>query len=265
VKIDFHKYHGAGNDFIIIDNRELNWNPGHREVAWLCDRHFGIGADGLMLLSGIEGYDFRMTYYNSDGNESTLCGNGGRCLAAYASLLGLIRGKTRFYAVDGEHEAVILSESGNLSQVALRMNDVTVEEPVGGNYFIDTGSPHYVIFGNNVGRMDIVRKARKIRYDTCFAEEGTNVDFVEVKNNHLFVRTYERGVEDETLSCGTGITAAALAFASMNPGNPGNIVLKTRGGELRVRFGQEGNRFTNVWLEGAAERVFSGTIGLVDK
>jgi len=264
VKTDFHKYHGAGNDFVIIDNRESNWNPGQREVARLCDRHYGIGADGLMLLSKMKDYDFRMTYFNSDGNESTLCGNGGRCLAAFARTLGLIDDKTIFYAIDGRHEAMILKESGNRSHVALRMNDVTVEEPVGGNYFIDTGSPHYVIFGSNIIRMDIVRKARKIRYDTCFAEEGTNVDFVEIRNDHLFVRTYERGVEDETQSCGTGITAAALAFALKNPGNQGWIEVKTPGGELKVRFRQDGNHFTDIWLEGPAEHVFSGVIDLED-
>jgi diaminopimelate epimerase len=260
MKIEFFKYHGTGNDFIIIDNRKLQWNPDHQQVAFLCNRHLGIGSDGLMLLSNAAGFDFGMTYFNSDGNESTMCGNGGRCLTAFARMLGMIETKAHFYAIDGEHEAVILNESGNLSHIKLKMKEVMVEEPVGGNFFIDTGSPHYVIFGTNVNRMDVVKKARKIRYDTCFAEEGTNVDFVEIKNNHLFVRSYERGVEDETLSCGTGITASALAAAVKTPGNPGCYEIKTRGGELKVSFKQEGNLFSDIWLEGPAEMVFRGMI-----
>ena len=260
MKIDFFKYHGSGNDFIIIDNRKLQWKPDHQEVSFLCDRHFGIGADGLMLLSDAKGFDFGMTYFNSDGNESTMCGNGGRCLTAIARFLGMIESEARFYAIDGEHEALILNESGNLMHIKLKMKDVTVDEPVGGNFFIDTGSPHYVIFSTNVIRMDVVKKARKIRYDTCFAEEGTNVDFVEMKNDHLFVRSYERGVEDETLSCGTGITASALAAAVQTPDNPGFYIIKTRGGELKVSFKQEGNVFSDIWLEGPAELVFRGTV-----
>jgi diaminopimelate epimerase len=260
MKIEFFKYHGTGNDFIILDNRELKWIPELRQVVILCDRHFGIGADGLILLSNREGFDFGMTYYNSDGNESTMCGNGGRCLTAFARLLGIIETKAHFHAIDGEHEAYILNGTNNPSKIRLKMKDVTVEEPVGGNFFIDTGSPHYVIFTANVSRTDIVKKARKIRYDTCFAEEGTNVDFVEVKNDHLFVRSYERGVEDETLSCGTGITASALAAAVKNPGNPGFFIVKTRGGELKVTFSQKESLFTDVWLEGPAEMVFKGMV-----
>jgi diaminopimelate epimerase len=201
-----------------------------------------------------------MIYFNSDGNESTLCGNGGRCLTAHARLLGMIDTKAHFNAADGEHEAFILNESDRITHVKLKMKDVTVEEPVGGNFFIDTGSPHYVIFSNNVKRMDIVKRARKIRYDTCFAEEGTNVDFVEINDDHLFVRSYERGVEDETLSCGTGITASALAAAVKNPGNTGFFKVKTRGGELKVSFKQERNIFSDIWLEGPAELVFRGVI-----
>jgi diaminopimelate epimerase len=264
MKIEFYKYHGTGNDFIIIDNRDLQWKPSHKQVVFLCDRHFGIGADGLMLLDYAEGFDFGMTYFNCDGNESTMCGNGGRCLTAFARMLGIIDLKARFYAIDGEHEAFILNESGNLTHIKLKMKDVTVEEPVDGNFFIDTGSPHYVIFSTNIKRIDIVKKARKIRYDTCFAEEGTNVDFVEIKDDHLFVRSYERGVEDETLSCGTGITASVLAAAVKNTGNPGFFKVKTPGGEVKVSFRQEENLFSDIWLEGPAELVFSGEIDMED-
>jgi diaminopimelate epimerase len=260
MKIEFYKYHGTGNDFIIIDNRELQWKPDHQEVTFLCDRHFGIGSDGMILLYNVQGFDFGMTYFNSDGNESTMCGNGGRCLTAFARLLGLVDKEARFLAIDGEHEALILNERENVTLIKLKMKDVTVDEPVSGNFFIDTGSPHYIIFSTNVDQMDIVKKARKIRYDTCFAEEGTNVDFVEIKNDHLFVRSYERGVEDETLSCGTGITASALAAAIKTPVNQGFFTVQTRGGVLKVGFKQRGNVFSDIWLEGPAEMVFKGTI-----
>jgi diaminopimelate epimerase len=260
MKVSFYKYHGTGNDFIILDNRSLQWNPSHRQVAFLCDRHFGIGSDGLMLLSEEKGYDFRMTYFNSDGNESSMCGNGGRCMTAFAKMIGIIDSRAYFSAIDGAHESLIIAESEKTTLVKLKMKNVTIEEPVGGNFFIDTGSPHYVIFGSNIGRTDVVKKARKIRYDTCFAEEGTNVDFVEIKNDHLFVRSYERGVEDETLSCGTGITASALAAAMRIPGNQGFFNIKSRGGDLTVHFKQAGNFFSDIWLEGAAEMVFGGEI-----
>jgi diaminopimelate epimerase len=260
VKIEFYKYQGTGNDFIVIDNRILKWKPDHQQIALLCDRHFGIGSDGLMMLSNIKGFDFGMTYFNSDGNESTMCGNGGRCLTAFARLLGMISTSARFHAIDGEHEAIIMNESNHYTLVRLKMRDVVVEAPAGGYFFIDTGSPHTIIFSTNVNRIDIVKKARKIRYDTCFAEEGTNVDFVEIKNDHLFVRSYERGVEDETLSCGTGITASALAAAVKTPGNPGYFNIKTLGGELKVSFQQRGYVFSDIWLEGSTELVFRGMI-----
>jgi diaminopimelate epimerase len=260
MKIEFYKYHGTGNDFIIIDNRTLQWKPGQQQVAFLCDRHFGIGSDGLMLLSEMKGFDFGMTYFNSDGNESTMCGNGGRCMAAFARLLGIIDTTAHFHAIDGTHEATLVNELNHLKQIRLKMKDVVVEEPNCGYFFIDTGSPHTIIFSNNVNRLDIIKKARKIRYDTCFAEEGTNVNFVEIKNDHLFVRSYERGVEDETLSCGTGITASALAAAVMNPDNPGFYFIKTRGGDLKVSFRQERNVFSDIWLEGPAKMVYKGEI-----
>ena len=260
MKIEFYKYHGTGNDFIIIDNRTLHWKPRQQQIAFLCDRHFGIGSDGLMLLSEKEGFDFGMTYFNSDGNESTMCGNGGRCMAAFARLLEIIDTKTSFHAIDGEHEAIMVNELNQPEKIRLKMKDVVVEEPTCGYFFIDSGSPHTIIFSNNVNRLDIIRKARKIRYDTCFAEEGTNVNFVEIKNDHLFVRSYERGVEDETLSCGTGITASALAAALKNPDNPGFYNIKTRGGDLKVSFRQEKNVFSDIWLEGPAEMVFKGVI-----
>jgi diaminopimelate epimerase len=259
MRVPFYKYHGTGNDFILIDNRTLDLHPGRQQVEGLCDRHFGIGADGLILLTTKKGYDFGMVYFNSDGLESTMCGNGGRCLAAFANSLGIVSGKAYFHATDGDHEAVILAP-GRETMVSLKMKDVHVDEIAAAHLFINTGSPHYILFVKDAENMDILADARKIRFGERFSEEGTNVDFVEIRKDHLFVRSYERGVEDETYSCGTGVTASALAVAIKNPDNPGFFRIRTRGGELRVRFRQEKNTFTDVWLEGPATAVFSGEL-----
>ena len=258
MNIPFSKYHGAGNDFILIDNRRLQWNPEQKEVAFLCDRHFGIGADGLILLGEAPGYDFGMTYYNSDGNESTMCGNGGRCITAFAGSLGLITAHARFSAIDGAHLANIIFNSSSLFQVRLKMKDVEKIDRANEDLILNTGSPHYVIFTKDVDQMDVVKEGRKIRNSPPFVSHGINVDFVEVFDDHLYVRTYERGVENETLSCGTGVTAAAIAFALNRKEIDGLIKVTTLGGELNVSFSQNGGSFTNVWLEGPAERVFQG-------
>jgi diaminopimelate epimerase len=262
MNILFHKYHGTGNDFILIDNRSLGLDPDPRQVAFLCNRRFGIGSDGLMLLNDAPGYDFAMRYFNSDGNESTLCGNGGRCMTAFANKLGLAGLEPRFVASDGEHLSRILWKGDDRMIVTLKMKDVNVPGCPPDHSFIDTGSPHYILFVENVETMDIIKKAREIRYSERFAEEGTNVDFVEFKKDGLYVRSYERGVEDETLSCGTGVTAAALAAAIRNPDNPGTFRITTRGGELNVSFKQNQNIFTDIWLEGAVMFVYSGEIEL---
>ncbi len=260
MKISFHKYHGTGNDFILIDNRELNLSFPKEEIEFLCSRHFGIGADGLMLLYDKQGYDFGMTYYNSDGRESTLCGNGGRCMTAFARSLGIIGDQCRFHAVDGDHRALVLAFDGKKARVRLEMKGASVEKITEGHFFTDTGSPHYVILSKDIDTLDIIREARKIRYDTCYAEEGTNVDFVEVHPDHLYVRSYERGVEDETLSCGTGVTASAIAAAYANPAIKEGSDIRTRGGDLHVSFKRNGNEFTEIWLEGPATFVFQGEI-----
>jgi diaminopimelate epimerase len=262
MKIRFHKYQGTGNDFIIIDNRVYGINPDPATILSLCDRRFGIGSDGLILLNNAPGYDFSMRYYNSDGNESTLCGNGGRCLTAFANHLGLISDDSRFVAADGEHLSKITRHDDNQLIVTLKMNDVSVLPPRLGCFFIHTGSPHFVLFEKGVETMDILKKAREIRNNDQFREAGTNVDFVEFLDDCLFVRSYERGVEDETLSCGTGVTAAAIAAAMLNPENPGMFRIKTRGGELKVSFSQDQNIFTNIWLEGPASFVFDGEIDI---
>ena len=259
MKIPFSKYHGTGNDFIIIDNRKLLWKPAKEEIARLCNRHFGIGADGLMLLSEKQGFDFYMTYYNSDGGESTMCGNGGRCMIIFAQLLGLTSSEPRFMAVDGEHTGKITG-NGNSRLIKLKMKDVMVDEMAEDYLFINTGSPHYVIFADGVEALDIITEAKKIRYNTRFAKEGTNVDFVEIRKDHLFVRSYERGVEDETLSCGTGVTASALAFAIKYPSNNTSANILTKGGNLKVYYKQSGNAFSDIWLEGPVGFVFEGEI-----
>lgn len=258
MKLKFYKYHGTGNDFILIDNRLLNWQPVALEILGLCDRHFGVGADGLILLSEQSGYDFGMKYYNSDGKESTMCGNGGRCMTAFANFLGLIKSEAHFGAIDGSHIARILDISDEITKISLRMKDVHVDEVLVDHLFLNTGSPHYVTFVKNVESMDIVAQAQKIRFSERFIEEGTNVDFVEIRKDYLFVRTYERGVEDETLSCGTGVTASALAAAIRCPDNPGYFSILTKGGELKVRFIQEKTSFSEVWLEGPAQFVYQG-------
>ena len=262
MKINFHKYQGTGNDFIILDNRNEGLSPDVKLVASLCDRRFGIGADGLMLLNNKPGFDFGMTYFNSDGKESSMCGNGGRCMTAFAGKIGLIGIESRFYAIDGEHHSNILKDNGDEMIISLKMKDVQVFSQPGEHYFIHTGSPHYILFGENVETMDILKKAREIRYSDPYTEEGTNVDFVEFLDDCLFVRSYERGVEDETLSCGTGVTAAAIAAAMMRPGNPGMFRIRTRGGELKVSFKQDHDSFTDIWLEGPATYVFSGEINI---
>lgn len=254
--VPFTKYQGTGNDFIIIDNRELQYRE--LDVAALCHRRFGIGADGLMLLQKAEGYDFEMVYYNSDGNLSSMCGNGGRCIAHFAHSLGLGSGNNlHFIAVDGPHKAFVKA-----NQVELQMIDVNHWEVRNSHCVVlNTGSPHYIQFiEENTGDFDLIPFSKNIRYSAEFGKEGINVNVVQqIGDNALAMRTYERGVEDETYSCGTGVTAAALSFALLNP-KTGNIKISTAGGELEVRFKQADKGFSDVWLCGPAEKVFTGEI-----
>jgi len=261
MKVAFAKYQGTGNDFVLIDNRNGNYdglNAG--QVNFLCDRKFGIGADGLILLEKNSGYDFNMRYFNSDGNISSMCGNGGRCITAFANSLSLINGEAMFTAIDGEHKAIIRHKEPMI--VKLKMGDVNGYELIGSDIFLDTGSPHYVRFINDVMKIDVVAEGRKIRYSDRFKVEGTNVNFVEATQSGLNVRSYERGVEDETLSCGTGVTASVLASAvkGIINGAAGDCVVKSMGGLLNVHFEKSGKGFKNVWLEGEAKFVYSGEI-----
>lgn len=260
MKILFSKYQGTGNDFIIIDNREMQFNRNNNAlVAKLCDRRFGIGGDGLMLLQAKIGYDFEMVYYNSDGNESSMCGNGGRCIVEFARTLGLVKTKAHFLASDGEHEALV-----NSNYISLKMNNVSKVEMNAAFSYLNTGSPHYVAFVNDVKNYKVFEEGKKIRNSERFIAKGTNVNFVEKELNELFVRTYERGVEDETYSCGTGVTAAALVASLKNVSTALDYCdVKTLGGNLKVKFNKhEDNSFTDIWLEGPATFVYKGEIAI---
>ncbi len=253
----FYKYQGTGNDFVMIDNRQQSFNKKDtKQIAFLCDRRFGIGADGLILLENHPTLDFKMVYYNADGNESTMCGNGGRCLVAFAKQLGVIKDKAIFEAIDGLHHASI--EKGI---VRLQMQDVAIIEKHPQHVFLNTGSPHHVQFEDNIENFDIKTKGAKIRYGSPYNETGSNVNFVKKISNQIFaVRTYERGVEDETLSCGTGVTAVALAMHALKETDKNLITLKVQGGELQVSFDVENGLYKNVWLIGPATFVYKGTI-----
>lgn len=257
MQLHFYKYQGTGNDFILIDNRKNEIDLTTEQIKWLCDRRFGIGADGLMMLEIEPGADFKMVYFNSDGNESSMCGNGGRCISAFAKKIGVINDRAKFIAIDGVHEAVI-----HEGFVSLKMNDVKSIEKNEDHFYLNTGSPHYVKFVEDVNQYNVFEEGKKIRYNDRFAAEGTNVNFIEKKDDVVFVRTYERGVEGETLSCGTGVTASALVAAINGIATGKNYCkISTLGGDLRVKFDKvlETN-FYNIWLEGPAEFVFEGQI-----
>ncbi|MCW5906917.1 MAG: diaminopimelate epimerase [Chitinophagales bacterium] len=256
--VKFHKYQGTGNDFVMIDNRGGSLTRQHTElVKKLCDRRFGIGADGLILLQDVSGYDFEMVYFNSDGNESTMCGNGGRCLIKFANHLGVILDTCRFLAIDGPHDGEVLPDG----TVSLKMKDVEEIENIHNDFVLNTGSPHYVSFVNGVQQLDVFNEARKIRYSPRFEKEGINVNFVEkLSDREIFVRTYERGVEAETLSCGTGVVASSLAFAATNGQLLKHVYVNTPGGNLEVTFENNGRSYKNIYLKGPAERVFEGEL-----
>jgi diaminopimelate epimerase len=260
MKIYFAKYHGTGNDFILIDNRSGNINLDKDQIARLCHRQFGIGADGLITISDMPGFDFQMKYYNSDGGEGTMCGNGGRCITAFAGTREMIQKKARFFAIDGEHNSEILMVNGNEFYVSLKMSDVKYYDKFEDGFFINTGSPHFVKFVNNIEKTDIYKEGKKLRWDKRFQPEGTNVNFVEIKDGVLLVRSFERGVENITLSCGTGVTASALAASTIVQDNTTSFDIKTWGGDLKVRFTKSAVGFNDIWLEGPATRVFEGQI-----
>ncbi len=255
-EINFYKYQGAGNDFILIDAYDKKIELSQPVIYQLCSRRFGIGADGLMLLKKHDYYDFEMIYYNADGLQGTMCGNGGRCIVSFAKKLGLIKDFTRFIAIDGEHEAYIYDND----IVKLKMQDVKDIEIYHNYYFLNTGSPHYVEFVDDIQNIDVVQLGKKIRYSKDFEPEGTNVNFAQIMQDILKIRTYERGVEDETLACGTGSVALALAYTKRSESYISPIKIHALGGELRVYFKYLDNYFSDIWLEGPAKFVFQGEV-----
>lgn len=252
----FFKYQGTGNDFILIDNRSSQFPKNNTKlVASLCDRKFGIGADGLILLENDELSDFKMVYYNADGNEGSLCGNGGRCTVAFAHYLNIIDDETTFSAADGEHKATITDDI-----ISLQMQNVSEIREKPDYVFLDTGSPHHVQLINNIHDFKVVKEGKKLRYG-LYGKSGSNINFVEPLENDVFaVRTYERGVEDETLSCGTGVTAVALAMHHAKKVKAEKVKIQTQGGELQVRFRNEKGIYRDIFLIGPARQVFKGEI-----
>jgi diaminopimelate epimerase len=256
MNIQFFKYQGTGNDFILIDNRQEIFSKNDTKlIKQLCDRRFGIGADGLILLENDKISDFKMVYYNSDGNESSMCGNGGRCIVAFAKQLNVIENETTFIAVDGEHYAKISAEG----IVSLQMKNVDEIKMASDYVFLNTGSPHHITLVEDVKSVPVKEIGSQIRYSNLYGKAGSNVNFVEVISDSLFaVRTYERGVEDETLSCGTGVTAVAIAMNAIGKTTSNVISLLVEGGELKVTFKKEGKKYTEVFLIGPATFVFEG-------
>lgn len=257
MNLEFYKYHGTGNDFILINDLSTEFPDEDTElIRHLCERRFGIGGDGLILIRKDSEMDFRMIYYNSDGKEGSMCGNGGRCAVAFAYRMGLCGQTTTFLAIDGTHIAKVIRPD----HIQLKMQSVSSVSLKNDHYELDTGSPHYVTFVEQVETVDVYKTGRKIRLSNAFRAEGINVNFVEQGPERLFVRTYERGVENETWSCGTGVVAAAICASLRVPSEQSNYEIRTRGGDLNVSFRREGNdQFRNIILEGPAEFVYQGT------
>ncbi len=256
MNLTFYKYQGTGNDFVIIDNRQSIFDKNDTNlVARMCDRRFGIGADGLILLENHPEVDFKMVYFNADGRESSMCGNGARCIVHFANYLGIINDTTEFLAVDGLHEAKIAE-----NEVALKMQHVDEVEVITEGVRLNTGSPHLICEQRNLGGLNVDHEGAAIRYGEEYKDEGINVNFVAISDNKdlVEVRTYERGVEAETLSCGTGVTAVALGLHYTKKIESNDVAIKTQGGLLRVTFETSENGYDNIWLIGPAVQVFKG-------
>jgi diaminopimelate epimerase len=259
LNLTFFKYQGTGNDFIMLDGRSKKFVlPTETQINLLCHRQFGIGADGLIVITKSKLADFEMLYFNADGKPGSMCGNGGRCTISFAKYLGIIKNKTNFIAYDGLHSGSI----DDKKTITLKMSDVAGINKIGKDYELNTGSPHYIQFCNSVAQLDVFNEGKKIRYNKVYQEKGINVNFVEILKNELYVRTYERGVENETLSCGTGVTASAIAYATLQKQKKSfNIKIKTPGGNLKVSFTtSDFHHFKEIYLSGPAEQVYQGQI-----
>ena len=258
MKIPFCKYQGTGNDFIMIDNRNNFFEIKNKSlVEKLCHRRFGIGSDGLILIENSLDADFFMRYYNSDGNEGSMCGNGGRCAISYANKLAIIKSETEFYAVDGLHKGIIHDDE----KISLLMQDVSEIKSIKDDFELNTGSPHYIVFVDNLENLNVFEEGRKIRYNNTYKKAGINVNFVQIINDKISVRTYERGVENETYSCGTGVTAVAIVCWSKNLiSNKNKIEINTLGGLLELSLNENKNNYTSIWLKGQAIKSFTGQI-----
>ncbi len=257
MKVPFYKYQGTGNDFIMIDNRDEKFSGlTEAQIQKICQRRFGVGADGLILLENSVEHDFKMVYFNSDGRQSSMCGNGGRCILQFVHDLGMTQENYAFTAIDGLHHGVV-----DRDEVCLEMKNVEgVELFENGDLFLDTGSPHHIVFRDTLPGDEFIKSAKEIRHNKRYDAQGVNVNFVKASGKQLEMRTFERGVENETLSCGTGVTAAAIS--AYHSGNiSGNIInVKTAGGNLQVKFKANGSGYSDIWLIGPATRVFEGEI-----
>lgn len=258
--VRFSKYHGTGNDFVMVDGRQLDSTLlGQSQIQQLCHRRFGIGADGLIVLELSKDHDFAMRYFNSDGKEGSMCGNGGRCIAAFARQLGITGNEMSFEGIDGIHFASLLPDSN----IRLKLKNVRGIQTLDDGYLLDTGSPHFVKFVKGLDQIRMDVEGREIRQQSRFGKDGVNVNFVEadMTGDSFFVRTFERGVEAETWSCGTGVTAAAISFYHHHKSDKVSYPVRTKGGELQVDF-QVGPDlcFTDVYLSGPASHVYDGTI-----
>lgn len=264
MQLTFNKYHGTGNDFIILDTRDRKIKLNENQIAWLCHRHFGAGADGLIMIEGPGNGKLVMCYFNSDGREASMCGNGGRCVAAWAVRNKIADNEFSFVAVDGPHHARVQQTGNGIYYVHLGLTDVKNFKKLDDDYFFDTGSPHLVCFVDDIVDCDVITRGRALRHHKRFRPGGVNVNFASLKNGHIQVRTYERGVEDETLSCGTGVTAVALAAKLHTGTEKSEWKIIARGGELKVTAGFNGNIFHDIILEGPAQFVYKGEIDLND-
>ena len=259
MQLDFYKYEGTGNDFVIIDNRELTFQKNDKTlIQSICDRKKGVGADGLILLENDDELDFSMIYFNADGSESGFCGNGSRCITHLANYLNIINKNALFNAIDGVHESKIIN-----GKISVKMNDLLKSEIFKYNdkyntTFIDTGSPHLIRLYENIDKIDIVKEARELKLKYSEYTDGLNINFCEISDSKIKLRTYERGVEDETLSCGTGAVASAVFLKDYGLVSHDKIEILMKGGLLCVELNKEKNLFSDIWLSGEVNMVFKG-------